>query len=420
MHDKRKADFWKFLSGQTISTFGSSFTGVALPLLVYQLTHSPINLALSFAASRLPYLVFGLIGGAYADRVERKPLMIRTDLLNAATIASIPLLYFLHMLPLWWIYAVIFLGATFDILFQAAGSAVVPSLVSTNELVEANGRFYAASNTALLLGPTLAGILFGFMPTVNVLLFDALSYIISALSLAWIHTSFNSPSVASKGNDQPKEQRSMRQDIVEGLRYIWEHPVLRYVVLLLALVNIQVSISFAEFVFFAKEQLNATNFQYGLLAASGSVGVVLFSLVARHLRQHLSFGHLALSATAAGSIAFIAFALTQSVLEALPLWLLRAGLFALVDVSIISLRQAIVPNRLLGRVVTSSRVIGSSLAPLAALLGGYVVALTNVTVVYVGVGILTLLVCGGFVFSPLGRSNKELETTVSTEKFIPG
>jgi len=289
MSDKRKADFWKFLSGQTISIFGSSFTGVALPLFVYQLTHSPINLAISFAASRLPYLVFGLLGGAYADRVERRTLMMRTDLLNALTIGSIPLLYFLHILPLWWIYIVIFLGTTLDILFQAAGSAAIPSLVPSDELVEANGRFYAASNTASLLGPPLAGVLFSFMPIITVLFFDALSYIVSILSLAWISTSFN----ASRDEyQQAQERRSMRQDIAEGLRYIWEHPVLRSLVILLAFISIQVSIAFAELVLFAKEQLRATHFHWGLLVPSGSVGINLFSLAPTSLRQRFSFGHL--------------------------------------------------------------------------------------------------------------------------------
>lgn len=134
MKDSRASDFREVLSGQSVSVFGRSFTGVALPLLVYQLTHSPMNLAVSFAASRLPYHVFGLIGGAYADRVERKSLMIRTDLLNAATVASIPLWYFFHLLPLWRVSVALILLTTFDILFQAAGSAVVPSLISKDRL----------------------------------------------------------------------------------------------------------------------------------------------------------------------------------------------------------------------------------------------------------------------------------------------
>jgi hypothetical protein len=99
MKDSRTSDFRKALSGQCAFVFGSSFTGVALPLLVYQLAHSPMNLAVSFAASRFLSLVFGLKGEAYTDRVECKALMIQTDLLNAATVTSIPLWYFFHQVP---------------------------------------------------------------------------------------------------------------------------------------------------------------------------------------------------------------------------------------------------------------------------------------------------------------------------------
>lgn len=92
------ADFWKFWAGQTISNLGSSFTAFALPLLVYNLTGSAMNLAISSAATFLPYLLFGLVIGAWVDRLNRKRLMIVADLLNAAAIASIPLLAMLGML----------------------------------------------------------------------------------------------------------------------------------------------------------------------------------------------------------------------------------------------------------------------------------------------------------------------------------
>src|ERR671939_1786747 len=85
-------DFWTFWTGQTISNLGSSFTQFALPLLIFKLTGSAINLGLATAATFLPYLLFGLLIGAWVDRVDRKRLMIVTDLARAAVIASVPLL----------------------------------------------------------------------------------------------------------------------------------------------------------------------------------------------------------------------------------------------------------------------------------------------------------------------------------------
>lgn len=97
--------FWKFFVGQGLAALGSSFTSFALPLLIFQLTGSPTSLALSFAFGMLPFLLFGLVGGAWSDRSDRKRFMIRTDLLRGAILVSISILYYLDALAIWWIYA---------------------------------------------------------------------------------------------------------------------------------------------------------------------------------------------------------------------------------------------------------------------------------------------------------------------------
>src|SRR5215467_3615615 len=117
---RRAADFWTFFVGQTASNLGTSFTLFALPLLVFKLTGSPLNLAIATAADMLPYLLFGLLIGAWVDRVDRKRLMILTDLTRAAVIASIPILDAINHLPVWWIYVVTFVQTTLTICFNSA------------------------------------------------------------------------------------------------------------------------------------------------------------------------------------------------------------------------------------------------------------------------------------------------------------
>src|SRR4051812_8564755 len=114
------ADFWKFWAGQTISNLGSSFTEFALPLLIFKLTGSALNLAIASATTFLPYLLFGLLIGAWVDRVDRKRLMIVTDLLRALLLASIPIFAALNMLSVLWIYAAGFLISTLTIGFNSA------------------------------------------------------------------------------------------------------------------------------------------------------------------------------------------------------------------------------------------------------------------------------------------------------------
>src|SRR5881394_2607128 len=133
-------DFWKFWTGETISNLGSSFTQFALPLLVYKLTGSALNLGIAEAATFLPYLLFGLVLGAWTDRVDRKRMMIVVDVARGVISASIPLFAIFGKLSIWWIYVVGFLSSTLTICFEAGQFAAIPSLVKQDDLVTANGR----------------------------------------------------------------------------------------------------------------------------------------------------------------------------------------------------------------------------------------------------------------------------------------
>src|SRR5437879_13687452 len=126
------SEFWKFWVAQPTSNLGTSFTQFALPLLVFKLTGSALNLAITTAATFLPYLLFGLVIGAWVDRVDRKRLMIATDVARAVVIASIPLLASIDRLSVEWIYVVSFLGTTLSICFSSAEFAAIPSLVPSD------------------------------------------------------------------------------------------------------------------------------------------------------------------------------------------------------------------------------------------------------------------------------------------------
>src|SRR5215831_18533799 len=188
---KLNSDFWKYWTGQTISNLGSSITLFALPLLVYKLTGSALNLGITTAAEFLPYLLFGLLLGAWTDRVNRKRMMIGTDIARALIITSIPLLYAFGLLTVWWIYVVGFIHATLTICFEAGQFAAIPSLVNQDDLVTANGRIQASYSGASIIGPLLAGVLVTMVPLAALMLIDAFSFLVSSFSLALIRISFN-------------------------------------------------------------------------------------------------------------------------------------------------------------------------------------------------------------------------------------
>jgi MFS family permease len=405
-------DFWKFWTGQTISNLGSSFTQWAVPLLVFQLTRSALNLGIASAATFLPYLLFGLLLGAWMDRVDRKRAMIALDSLNTAVILSIPLVAEFWHLTVWWIYGVTFIQSTIFIAFSAGEFAAIPSLVSTDDLVTANGRIQATYSAAQVAGPLLAGALIQFFPLVWVMAFDAGSFAVSALSLALIRRSFN---VAS---DEPKEATTILHDVREGLRYVLSHPVLRNISAMMALINFVGATTYAELVLFATERLDASKFQIGVLFAAGSGGVVVTGLLAGRLRKRFSFTALAMTSLMLMGGCEIVFAGMHWFWAAVPLWAASGGLGILFNINTGSLRQAIVPNNLLSRVLSIAGVLAWSAIPAGALLGGWIIKVTgNVAAVYGVIGIITICIAAFFrFFTALGDAQRYVDERRAEEE----
>ena len=400
---KLSLDFWKYWTGQTISNLGSSITLFALPLLVYQLTGSAINLGLATVATGLPYPLFGLLLGAWTDRVNRKHMMIATDILRALIIATIPTFVLLHILAVWWIYVVSFIHSTLTICFSAGEFAAIPSLVSQDDLVTANGRIQASYSAASVLGPLLAGVLVAFVSIAMLMSLDALSFLLSATSLALIGISFN------RTESEQKQRTSIGSDVIEGLRYVLRHPVLRNISIMMALVNFVFSSVAAELVLFTKVQFHANNTQVGLFYSAGSIGIVVLALLAGSLRKRWSFSTVALGALMADGLLILLIAFVHWFWLALVIWACESGTGILFNINTGSLRQAIVPNAMLGRVISIAKVLAWSAIPLGALLGGYAIAWTqNVALVYAIMGGLTFLIPLCFAFTPLGHADKYL------------
>lgn len=405
--------FWLFWAGQTTSNLGSSITIFLLPLLIFRLTGSALNLAVATAAGFLPYPIFGLVLGAWVDRVDRRRLMIATDLARALIIASIPLLAAVDRLALWWIYAVGFLGSTLSIAFNAAEFAAIPSLVPQERLVEANGRIQASYSAASIVGPLLASPLLALWSPATVLFLDACSFVASALSLALVGVAFNPPG----GAGEQRTLAGLRRDIADGLRYVLGHPVLRAISLMMALVNLVATTAGAQLVLFAKERLAAGDAAVSLLYSAGSAGIVVLSLAAGPLRRRWSFSQVALGALMASGLLTIVLAFATSYAVALALWAIISGLAILFNINTGSLRQAIVPNRLLGRVMSVAMVLAWSVNPIGAVIGGLLIERTgNVVLVYAGIGALTFLIPLAFAFTALGRAERYLPGGGGTEQ----
>jgi MFS family permease len=410
-------DFWKFWTAQTVSNLGSSFTQFAFPLLVYRLTGSAVNLAIATAATFLPYVFFGLPLGAWMDRVDRKRVMIALEWINAAVILSVPVVAELGHLSVWWIYGVTFIQSTIFIAFSAGEFAAIPSLVAKDDLVTANGRIQASYSAAQVAGPLLAGTLIFWLPLTWVLAFDSASFVFSALLLATLRRGFN---VAS---EEPREPTTIVHDIREGLRYVLSHPVLRNISIMMALINFVGASTWSQLVLFADERLDVTaGWQIGFLYAAGSAGVVATGLLAGHLRKRFSFTALAMTSLMLMGLLLIVFAGMRWYWIALPIWAASSGLGILFNINTGSLRQAIVPNQLLSRVMSIAAVLAWSAIPAGALVGGWVIEVTdNVALVYGAIGLITIVIAAFFrFFTALGDAERYVEERKAEEERLAG
>jgi MFS family permease len=345
------------------------------------------------------------------DRVDRKRAMILLDSLNTLVILSIPLVAQFGHLNVWLIYAVAFVQSTIFIAFSAGEFAAIPSLVSTDDLVTANGRIQATYSAAQVAGPLLAGTLVSFLPLAWVMAFDAASFAVSAISLSLIRGSFNTT------RDEPKEATTILHDVREGLRYVLGHPVLRNISVMMALINFVNAGAFALLVLFATDRLGASKFQIGMLFAAGSAGVVVTGLLAGGLRKRFSFTALALTSLMLMGACLVVFAGMRWYWAALPLWAASSGLGILFNINTGSLRQAIVPNHLLSRVMSIASVLAWSAIPAGALVAGWVTSETgNVAAVYGVIGILTICIAAFFrFFTALGDAQRYVDERQAQE-----
>ena len=402
-------DFKLYFASQVVSQLGTSFTYFALPLLVFKLTGSATDLAITTAATFVPYLLFGLVLGAVMDQVDRRRMMVSVDLARAAVIAVLPVLSLTGHLEVEHVYVVAFLQSTLGILFDCGEFAAVPSLVPSDDLVTANGWIMATNSAGQVLGPVLAGGLLAVVPVAELLFVDSATFLLSALGLLAIRRSFNAADPPATEGAPASRVRLVGRDVVEGLRFVLGNPVLRTISLMMAIINFVGATQGTQLVLFAKEELRASDGEVGLLYAAGSAGVVVIGLVAGPIRRWLSFTVTALGALVVSGIAHTAFGFVRWFPASVALWATAIGFGLLLNVNTGALRQAIVPPHLFGRVMSIAGVLAWSAIPLGALAGAKLIEATDdVGGVYVGMGVATALIALAFARSPIAQGDRHL------------
>ena len=396
----RDGTFLRFWAGSSVSTIGNQVTVLALPWLVLQLTQSPFQLGIVGALEFVPFLVFGLIVGVYADRWDRRLILLVADLVRFLVLASVPLAALLHVLTLVQLYLVAFIAGTARVWFEVAHYSLVPALVSPARVVEANSSLEVTDGVSNLVGPSLGGLLIRIFGAANALLADALSFLLAAA--AWI-------SLGSRPSEALVEI-GWRAQLVAGLRWVVRQRVILENTLSAVVLNIVFSAVTTVFVFYAQRELHLDAARTGLVLGLAGLGPIGFAALAPRLRRRFPVGRLLLAELlitgplvalldVAPFLPTLAAMLTASASLGLAF-----GSGILSRILVRSYVQAIVPPPLLARVNASVRVVAWGSVPLGAVLGGTLTQLIGVRwVIALASGLAMLLF---IVFAMLSETKR--------------
>ena len=368
----RHPDFLKLWTGQTVSQLGSVVTRTALPLVaLLALGAGPRELAYLVIAASLAVLLVGLVAGAWVDRLRRRPILIWTDVIRAALLFWIPIAYASGALRIEQLYVVAFIASGLGSLFSAAYPAYVPSLIGTDRVVDANSKLATSSSIAEIGGPGLAGALVQAVSAPFAILVDAISFVVSAVSLGAIRA--------------PEPRRPAREvetrighEIVEGLRIVREHSILVPLAARSVLAHVFGAFYGVLYSLYLLQELHLDPLLLGIVISAGGVGSLVGSFFAARVVRRLGIGPSIIWMAVGASIIGILTPLARGPVAVATLMvflpqLVGDGLQTIEGVGEISLVQGLIPDAILGRVNATLEVISHGVGyPVGALVAAFV------------------------------------------------
>jgi Na+/melibiose symporter-like transporter len=387
----RQPDFLKLWSGQAISQIGSSITSIGLPILALRvLDASPLEMGILGSASGASVLVVGLFAGAWVDRIRRRPILIAADLGRAVVVGMVPVAAMLHRLTMAHLYVVAAAGGMLTVLFDVSYQAYLPSLVERENILEGNSKLAVTESFAEVAGPGFTGILIDLITAPMAMLFDAASFVCSAVSV-WL---IRKPEPRPEHTVEPRMGREIR----EGLRAVWRDPMLRALALRKGTGAFFLGITGGLYFFFTVHDLGLSASLVGTIISFGGAAGLLGAFAAERLVRRFGFGRTFIGSAVLTGAAMLFVPLARGSVAVCCAFLVVAQLgdlgWPVYHVNDRSLRQAITPAHLLGRVNAAMHLLFSGIMPLGALAGGAVAQV-------IGVRTTMLIGATGFLLSTL-------------------
>jgi MFS family permease len=392
----RHRDFQRFWFGDTVSQFTAQVTGLALPTVaILTLGADAFEVGLLGTLQLLAFPILGMFVGVWADRYRRRPIMILANLGRMIALGSIPLAGIFHTLSLNLLYLVAVVTGVCTVFFDVCYQSYLPVLIDKDDLVEGNSKLQLSASAGQVGGPALAGFLIDLVGAARAIAVDAAGFLTSALALLSIRKQEPKP--------EPAADPDFFEEMKEGARVVLGSPILRSIAGCTATSNLGSQMAYVVLLIFGYRTLRLSPGLVGVIFAIGSLGVLFGAWAAGATSKKFGLGRtIVLSSIGTVGLLIVPLALLGS-----PVIVLACAQFiigssgAVYNINQVSLRQAITPDRLQGRMNATMRTIVWGTIPVGAFLGGVLGESVGVLMAIIVGAVVSTLAFLWVIFSPV-------------------
>ncbi len=348
-----------------LSTVGDWLYRLAIPILIFHLTHSALAMSIAYALTFLPFIVVTPFGGVIADRVNRRKMLIYGDWFAAIAVLCLALEQTFVSTVIWPIYPLVFAIAALSSVYHPAFQSFIPEIVEKDSLSKANSYLTSSDNLISLLGPLTSGGLIATIGALNAIYLNAISFAASAILISLITK--RAKDALHKGITLG----SIFTDLKEGIHYAWKNTVIKYGCFLFLCSNFAIQVFYANFIFFLVKILKLTPIHVGIAIAVSGIGAIIGSLIAPRIGKHFAKGRIIVCCTIGAGLSTLLLLLANNGVTAGLAWGAVAAFNSVIIVTYFTLQQRVVPSEYLGRTVAITRLISYMMIPIASIFGGW-------------------------------------------------
>jgi MFS family permease len=407
-------DFLKLWSGESVSEFGSQVTVLALPTVaILVLKATPFQIGLLGALEFLAFPVLGLVAGVYADRWRRRPIMIVCDAGRALALGSVPAAAIAGVLSMPQLYAVAVATGVFRVFFDVSYQSYLPALIDRADLIEGNSKLQVSESAAQIGGPPLAGFLIQLVGGARAIAVDALSFLVSAVAILAIRRPEPEPKPSTAGGVS-----GFLPEMREGIEVVFRNRYLWRIAGCTATSNLGSNMLFAVFLIFVYRSLHLQPGIAGLVFGIGAVGFLAGALVTTTVTRRLGLGPTLAVSSCLGGLANLGIPLAVYGAPVLVLSVLGFIAFStgpIYNINQVSLRQAITPDRVQGRMNATMRTIVWGTIPIGSFLGGVMGSTLGIVETILAGAAIEILAGLWIVLGPVVRLREQPTVPTATE-----